>query len=95
MSKPVVAITQSPWSQLPGGRLLLRQALHKLRTVVGSLLVGTIWDSLPTLGAAHIRQFWKSSAATAGVTVVGADAPAVDAEGASSALTTRAAAAAF
>jgi hypothetical protein len=40
------------------------------------------------------RSFHVSSAATADVTVVGADAPAVDAEGALSALTTRAAAAA-
>ncbi len=51
----------SPWSQLSGGRLLLRQELHKLRTAVGSLLVGTISISLAIARAWARRQLRISS----------------------------------
>jgi hypothetical protein len=50
-----------PRGQLPGGQLLLRQHLHKLRTAVRSLLVGTKRSSLEPAAAGRCHACSLSS----------------------------------
>ena len=59
-----------PRGQLPGGQLLLRQHLHKLRTAVRSLLVGTKRSSLEPAAAGRCHACSLSSQGAACVSQI-------------------------